>query len=490
MASIGQQITGALRGPCQKHGFKKQCQTRLRLSAGASASQRRYLSDVITGDFAALKKVVEKEKIQAAPGIDLGSLKLAQHARAVPVSPSYFSRQAQFNDAYITLQKLSRNYANLPRILTSEVKRVTWTNLDDIRLILGEPVKASDYAKCIRLVKDLHAIHPKLKPKAVEDALEPFKHSVQAFDNVAKPGTLDKFGRAVGVGKRKSSVARAWVVEGTGEFMVNGKSLADAFGRVHDRESASWALQATNRADKYNVWAVVEGGGTTGQAEALTLAVAKGLMVHEPALKPALRRGETYTIIPMAVGMPEHHEVSGEGPRLLTLCSPLSRMCDTRSKKGGEKEGRPRQGQKVANLGQEIKASSSALVLVGGGMSKSASYRMSKPLGRTVPSRGFLFQNLIIISVSICSSLPPYHLQRVGQQLIMDKRGRGVYVFVIIGLRRELYNICVSNTFQSYPFPLFGSPSSFLLGLPCGVVVDVLTCSVGPLMHRTCSIPS
>lgn len=75
--------------------------------------------------------------------------------------------------------------------------------------------------------------------------------------------------------------------------MVNGKGLHAAFGRIHDRESAVWALKATQRIDRYNVWALVEGGGTTGQAEALTLGVAKALMVHEPLLKPALRRGES-----------------------------------------------------------------------------------------------------------------------------------------------------------------------------------------------------
>ena len=81
-------------------------------------------------------------------------------------------------------------------------------------------------------------------------------------------------------------------MEGTGEVLVNGKTLAEAFGKVHDRESAIWALKATERVDKYNVWALVEGGGTTGQAEALTLAIAKALLAHEPLLKPALRRGK------------------------------------------------------------------------------------------------------------------------------------------------------------------------------------------------------
>jgi hypothetical protein len=82
------------------------------------------------------------------------------------------------------------------------------------------------------------------------------------------------------------------VVEGTGEAMVNGKTLTDYFGRLHDRESAVWALKATQRLDKYNVWAVTSGGGTTGQAESIMLAVTKGLMAHEPDLKPALRLGK------------------------------------------------------------------------------------------------------------------------------------------------------------------------------------------------------
>ncbi|OAA71594.1 37S ribosomal protein S9 [Cordyceps fumosorosea ARSEF 2679] len=103
--------------------------------------------------------------------------------------------------------------------------------------------------------------------------------------------------------------ARAFVVEGTGEVLVNGKTLGEAFGRVHDRESAIWALLATGRLDKYNVWALVEGGGTTGQAEAMTMAVAKGLLAHEPALKPALRKAGCITRDPRKVERKLHGHV-------------------------------------------------------------------------------------------------------------------------------------------------------------------------------------
>ena len=213
------------------------------------------------------------------------------HARAVPSVASYFSRTPQLNELYIRISQLLAEYHHLPTITPAEAPVTSWMRLDDMRSKLGEPIKASHYAKVIRVAKRLNLIEPTLLPEQVRLAVEHFKRDINPFSNVPKAGVVDRLGRALGVGKRKESTARAWVIEGTGEVLVNGKSLSQAFGRVHDRESAIWALQATERLDKYNVWALVEGGGTTGQAEALTLAVAKALIVHEPALKTALKKG-------------------------------------------------------------------------------------------------------------------------------------------------------------------------------------------------------
>lgn len=130
-------------------------------------------------------------------------------------------------------------------------------------------------------------------PDEVVQAMLRYKKPNQPGDIKPKPGIIDELGRAKGVGRRKTSSAVAWLVEGEGEVLVNGKSLSQFFGRLHHRESAVWALKATQRLDKYNVFALVQGGGLTGQAEAMTLAVAKSLLVHEPALKPALRRGKS-----------------------------------------------------------------------------------------------------------------------------------------------------------------------------------------------------
>lgn len=142
------------------------------------------------------------------------------------------------------------------------------------------------------LLKRLNYIHPTLMPQEVTEAMERFKRDVQPHLNVPRPIEVNAYGVAQAAGRRKSSTASVSLVEGTGECLVNGKSLTEYFGRFHDRESAVWALKATGRLDKYNVWALASGGGTTGQAEAMTLGLAKALLAHEPDLKPALRRGE------------------------------------------------------------------------------------------------------------------------------------------------------------------------------------------------------
>ena len=215
------------------------------------------------------------------------------YARVVPESPSYFTAQPTFIDDLLVLQNLLQKYSSLPVVKPGEAPRVAWRSMAEYRNEVGESVRSSKYHKIVEILRRLNYIHPSVMPREVQDALHKYKRNINPYSNVIKPPHIDEGGRALGVGKRKASTARAYLVEGTGEVLINGKTLSEAFGRIHDRESAIWALKSTDRIDKYNVWALVSGGGTTGQAEALTLAVAKALLAHEPALKPALRRGKS-----------------------------------------------------------------------------------------------------------------------------------------------------------------------------------------------------
>ncbi|TPR02868.1 Elongation factor 1 gamma, conserved domain family protein [Aspergillus niger] len=210
----------------------------------------------------------------AAPPIEFSKFQI-QPARIIPVSPAYFSGSPKFFDHMLKLEALLAKYAALPTVSPSEAPRMAWFKLLQFRDAVGEPVPTKKYKGLIKLLQRLNRIDPKVAPEEVRTALNFFLRPGNPYGNKPAPRTL---------------------VEGEGEVLVNGKTLNEAFPRLHDRESAVWPLRCTSRLDKYNVWATVRGGGVTGQAEAITLAVARALLVHEPALKPILRKAGVVTV--------------------------------------------------------------------------------------------------------------------------------------------------------------------------------------------------
>ncbi|EKG12596.1 Ribosomal protein S9 [Macrophomina phaseolina MS6] len=244
-------------------------------------------------------------RFQAAPPIEFGdestNVPLLNRVRVVPSSPSYFTAKPTFTDDFLELQAVLRKYIALPTIEPIHAPRVAWKSLGEYKVQTNEPIRIAKWRKLQKILQRLNYIHPTVMPEEVTRVVEKYKRAINPYDRQPSPKTLDEMGRGMGVGRRKTSSAVAWLVEGEGEVLINGKSLTETFSRIHDRESAIWALKATSRVDKYNVWALVRGGGTTGRAEALTLAIARALMVHEPGLKPALRRAGCITRDPRKV---------------------------------------------------------------------------------------------------------------------------------------------------------------------------------------------
>ena len=91
------------------------------------------------------------------------------------------------------------------------------------------------------------------------------------------------------VGRRKSSTARVRMFPGGGNFIINGKQLDEYFRLPQDQRSASAALHRAAVRDKYDVWVNVQGGGTTGQAGAISLGVSRALLQLEPGSEKLLR---------------------------------------------------------------------------------------------------------------------------------------------------------------------------------------------------------
>ena len=94
-----------------------------------------------------------------------------------------------------------------------------------------------------------------------------------------------------GIGRRKASTARVRIMAGSGEFVVNEKTLQDYFTRMGDAEAILAPLKTVGQAGTLDVSVLVKGGGVTGQTGAVQLGVARALLKLNPDLRPTLRKG-------------------------------------------------------------------------------------------------------------------------------------------------------------------------------------------------------
>ncbi|SRR6056297_1047731 len=93
-----------------------------------------------------------------------------------------------------------------------------------------------------------------------------------------------------GTGRRKTSSARVFLRRGTGAITVNRKPLDEFFGRKTAQMIVRQPLQLVELSDKFDVNVTVKGGGTTGQAGAIRLGLARALMEYDESLRASLRR--------------------------------------------------------------------------------------------------------------------------------------------------------------------------------------------------------
>lgn len=92
-----------------------------------------------------------------------------------------------------------------------------------------------------------------------------------------------------GTGRRKTSVARVRLLNGSGKITINGKKMDEYFPVRNHQNSVVAALNVTGTTDKYDILVNVSGGGATGQAGAVLLGVARALCKVDASLEEKLR---------------------------------------------------------------------------------------------------------------------------------------------------------------------------------------------------------
>ncbi len=105
----------------------------------------------------------------------------------------------------------------------------------------------------------------------------------------ALTGTLDKGGFIWGTGRRKSAVARVRIKAGSGKLLINKRTVDEYFTQPQDRNAVHAPLKALNMTEAFDVFVNVGGGGTTGQAGAVRLGIARALRNYDENLIEELR---------------------------------------------------------------------------------------------------------------------------------------------------------------------------------------------------------
>jgi small subunit ribosomal protein S9 len=97
-------------------------------------------------------------------------------------------------------------------------------------------------------------------------------------------------GNAAGTGRRKEAIARVRILPGTGQWLINGRTLDVYFPNKVHQQLVNEPFVTLGAEDKFDVVARISGGGVTGQAGALRLGVTRALILVDPESRPPLKK--------------------------------------------------------------------------------------------------------------------------------------------------------------------------------------------------------
>ena len=106
---------------------------------------------------------------------------------------------------------------------------------------------------------------------------------------------IDKFGRSYATGRRKGSVARVCLKEGSGKITINDKEFEKYFSRPVLRMIITQPLEIIEKSGKFDILTTVSGGGLSGQAGAIRHGLSRAIILFDPKLRPVLKKAGMLT---------------------------------------------------------------------------------------------------------------------------------------------------------------------------------------------------
>lgn len=254
-----------------------------------------------------------------------------------PESPTFYTARSEYYDQLIALESAIRyarsSLGNLQLLPLPQFARASlpppefsWKGKADMANYMQCTLTMARYRHVVGLLNQLndyrrisHTAGCTELTDAMVGILDIFKKGGDLYGSTKKkPVKFDEHGRTYTVGRRKTSAARVWIIpakstpaepspeallglEGASatpmsvqpsQILVNNLPLSTYFSIPSDREKLTRPLKLAGVLGAYNIFALVRGGGTTGQSGAIAHGIAKGLAAHEPQMAEVLRRAK------------------------------------------------------------------------------------------------------------------------------------------------------------------------------------------------------
>jgi small subunit ribosomal protein S9 len=261
--------------------------------------------------------------------------------KTIPESPSFYTTRAMYHDHLMHLQRAigrahyllrASHLLPLPAFARESLPPLIpiWKSQEELTSEFDTKMTMGHYRKIIKLLNQLKDYHRIATIGSCPDIAEKIHDIISIFESKEKEAVLargkrkkvelDEYGRSYTLGKRKTSSARVWMIPvhapkpeptpnemlglietnptypvTTTTILVNNLPINEYFSLPADRERITRPLRVAAVLGKYNVFAIVRGGGTTGQSGALAHGISKGVVAHEPDFEALFRRGQCIT---------------------------------------------------------------------------------------------------------------------------------------------------------------------------------------------------
>lgn len=222
-----------------------------------------------------------------------------ERMRVVPRHMAFYMSNPRHEEVVRRLNQLVQRYINLPTVDPKNYTSSKWINPAEEESGTTRRLTGPQKRIFSDLVRRLDRIDPQLVPREVEAVLACLRADSQVSGqavNQRKIKTLDSEGRAIAVGHRKSASARVVLVQvrddEVGQIYINGRSIEESFASFMHRQSVLYPLRVADAVGKFNIWATVQGGGISGQADAVAHGISQALVIQNPLLRPRLNRAD------------------------------------------------------------------------------------------------------------------------------------------------------------------------------------------------------